>query len=284
MQLVIIRMKNLIYWLSISLLLIFWPLSFYLANKDSFLPYVLVFGVLLTNLVLYQKGVINHYFVYLFLPLIHPAFLAFPFVAFSFKSFFSRSVGMAKVYTVIYLSLLIFVTLLATKDFYAHSIFTPDPLAFDTLNKKISLIPSRQFAKFFENKTTIFQDKLKSNVFISLDPNNYFFAHHPQEIGGNQNLIKFPYLAIIPFLVGIYYILENKQKDWIIAIFFSAVVAIAFINNQDRYDTILYLPVSLICIHGLKKMFQSASTYFWLFSAVFIPISLIELARIVLIK
>ncbi len=284
MQLVINKMKKIIYYLTTVLLLVFWPLTFYLANVDSWITYAMGISILFLSLVFYQKGFPEYYFIYLLLPFIHPAFLAFPFITLVFKLIFNRTSGVSKATFAIFLLLLVLVTIFAGKGFYAHSIFTPDPLAYDTLNKKISLIPSRSLAKVFENKTTIFQDKFKSNVFISLDPNNYFFNHHPQEIGGNQNLIKYSYLAIIPFLVGLYFILESKNKEWTITTLVCAVISVAFINNQDRFDTLLYLPISLICLHGLKKIFQSPNHKFWLFSAVFIPTSLIELARIILIK
>lgn len=278
-------MKKLFYWISAVLVLAFWPLSFFLANRDSWMPFFLVLIILLVDLVLYLKQVDYHYFLYLLLPLIHPAFLAFPFFAFLLIVMPIKKVPSWTILApIIYTVLLVFVSLFTYKTFYAYSIFTPDPLAFDTLNKKISLIPNRNLARIYENKTTIFQDKMKSNIFISLDPNNYFFSLHPQEIGGNQNLSKFPYLAIIIFLIGVYFLPENKHKYWIISLFITAAISIAFINNQDRFDLILYLPVSIICLSGLKKILDTSSTYSWIFMTVFIPISIIELIRILVIK
>lgn len=165
-----------------------------------------------------------------------------------------------------------------------QSIFTPDPLAADIQSTKISLIPNRNLARIYENKTTIPLDKFKSNIFVSLDLNNYFFSLHPQEISGGLNLTKYPYLAIIPFLVGLYFISENKQRKWIICYFIIVVLSLAFINRQDRFDILLYFPISMICLHGLKKIYNTSSAIFYFFSSVFIPISLIEFLRIIFAK
>lgn len=278
-------MKKIVFWISVALVLALWPLSFYLANKDSWLPFFFAFAIILLDWILYLKNIKFHFFLYLLLPLVHPAFLAFPFFAFLLIVMPIKKVPSWKnLSLVIYTVLLVFISLFTYKTFYAYSIFTPDPLAFDTLNKKISLIPNRNLARIYENKTTIFQDKLKSNIFISLDPNNYFFSYHPQEIGGNQNLSKFPYPALILFLIGLYFLPENKHKNWLFSFFITAVISIAFINNQDRFDTLLYLPVSLISFYGLRKIAESSKINFLFFSIFFIPVSLIELIRVVIFK
>ena len=272
-------MKKLVFWISTILIFIFWPISFFLANTQSWLVFVAAASVLIIDWVLYLKGYKYHYFLYLILPIIHPTYLVFPLIAVLLNLNHQKKVSLA-----IYAALLITISLLSYKTFYTYSIFTPDPLAKDTLIKKISLIPSRNLARVFENKTTVSQEKYKANIFLSLDPNNYFFSLHPREIGDNQNLVKYPYLAIIPFLLGLYYILENKHKRWIIISFIVAATSISFINNFDRYDLLLYLPISLLCFYGLKKLASIPNLYFWAFSFAFIPISLIELARITVFK
>ncbi len=278
-------MKKLIFFVSAVLMLAFWPLSFLFANQDSWVPFFVALTILLVDWLLYLNKFKYHYFLYLLFPLIHPALLLFPIISLIFIVISTEGKPRWRNLTLaIFTSLLIIVSFFSYKTFYAYSIFTPDPLAFDTLNKKISLIPNRNLAKVFMNKTTIFQDKFKSNIFISLDPNNYFFGLHPQELGNNQNLTKFPYLAIFPFLIGLYYLLDSKSKHWIISIFVAIASSIAFINNQDRFDILLYLPIVLICLNGLKKIFDSSSFNFSIFSAFFIPISIIELARLIIFR
>ena len=272
-------MKKIFLGISIALILAFWPMSFLLANKQSFIIYTLALAILLIGWILYLKKIKYYYFVYLVLPLIHPAYLVFPFVAIIFIVRNSKKSLLA-----IYSSILIFISIFSYKTFYAYSIFTPDPLAIDTISKKNSLIPNPLLGKLFENKTTVFQVKFKSNFFVSMDINNYFFSLHPQEMGNNQNLNKYPYLAIIPFLIGLFYIMDNRQKKWIISSFLTAAFSLAFINNQDKFDIILYLPITLICIFGLIKLSKISNKFYWLFTLVFISISTIEFVRIILSK
>jgi len=272
-------MKNLIFWVSAVLMLVFWPLSFVLANLNSWMAFVVATTILILDWILYLKKFKYHYFLYLILPLLHPAYLIFPIIAAIWHLKDAK-----KIAVVIYAIAIIIISIFSVKTFYAYSIFTPDPLAKDTLIKKISLIPNRNLARIFKNRTSVYQDKYKSNLFITLDLNNYFFALHPQELGSNQNLIKFPYLAIIPFLLGLFYFWKNRDKAWIFQIFLVSILSVGLINNQDRFDLLLYVPISLICISGLMKLKDLFGKYFWIFSLIFIPISLIELIRLIIYK
>ncbi|KKT40320.1 hypothetical protein A3K29_02910 [Candidatus Collierbacteria bacterium RIFOXYB2_FULL_46_14] len=269
-------MKNLIFWTSTILIFVFWPFSFVLSNRSDSVIFILAALVLLVDRFLYLRKYQYHYFTYLVLPLLHPAYLFFPIVAILF--YWS---DIKKMSLVIYAVFLIFISLFSWQSFYAYSIFTPDPLAFDTLNKKISLIPNRNLARIFHNKTDLFQDKFKSNVLTSLDPNNYFFALHPREIFENQNLHKFPFLAIVLFLIGLYLLIKSQDRLWIVSTLLAGIFSIALINNQDKFDLILYLPIALICLIGLRKIFTLCQAYYLIFSFLFLPLSIIELARII---
>ncbi|EKD53322.1 MAG: hypothetical protein ACD_61C00071G0010 [uncultured bacterium] len=272
-------MKTFLFWISAVLILAFWPLSFILSNSDSWVPFILAASLVLLDYFLFRTGNKLRYFIYLLLPLIHPAYLLIPFLIFllNIKNF-------DKTGLFIFSFLLFLVSLFSWKTFYAYSIFTPDPLAKDTLIKKISLIPNRNLARIFENKTTVFQNKYKANLFVSLDPNNYFFALHPRESGDNQNLIKYSYLAIIPFLLGLFYLKDSRDKAWLVSVFLAMVLSISFINNQDRFDILLCVPVSIMSIFGLKKLKTLSAKYFLIFSVVFVLISFIELARIIIYR
>lgn len=260
-------------------MLVFWPISFYFANNDTWPIFASAILVLLVDWILYSRKNIYHDFLYLILPLIHPAYLIFPIIA-----VLPYVKDMKKIPLGIYAVLLILMSLFSYKTFYAYSIFTPDPLARDTLIKKISLIPSRNLARIFENKTTVSQEKFKDNIFLSSDLNNYFFSLHPREVGGNQNLNKYPYLAIVPFLLGLFFILENIHRKWITTTYIAAVISIGLINNQDKFDVLIYLPISLLCFYGLKKLANTSTKYFWIFSLVFIPVTIIELIRMFVVK
>ena len=270
-------MKNLLFWTSTILIFIFWPFLYVLSNRSDSIIFILAALVLLVDRFLYLRKYQYHYFTYLVLPLLHPAYLFFPIVAILF--YWS---DIKKMSLVIYAVFLIFISFFSWQSFYTYSIFTPDPLAFDTLNKKISLVPNRNLARLYHNKTDIFQDKFKANIFTSLDPNNYFFALHPREIFENQNLHKFPFLAIILFLIGLYLLIKSTDRRWIVSTLLAGIFSIAMINNQDKFDLILYLPIFLICLVGLKKIFTLPPVYYLFFSFLFLPLSVMELARIIL--
>ena len=125
-------MKNLLFCVSTILIFIFWPLSFILASRADSVTFIIAALVLLVDRLLYLRNYPYHYFTFLVLPLLHPAYLFFPVIAILFH----RS-DIKKISLVIYTVTLIFISLFSWKTFYAYSIFTPDPLAFDTLNKKI---------------------------------------------------------------------------------------------------------------------------------------------------
>lgn len=275
-------MKNLIFWVSTSLIFAFWPISFFLTNAKTWPIFFLAPAILCFDWVLYLKKFKYHYFLYLILPLIHPTYLVFPVIAILLN--IKNIKNVKKVSFITYTALFIFISFFSYKTFYVYSIFTPDPLAKDTLIKKISLIPNRNLARIYENKTTIFLEKCKANVFLSLDLNNYFFSLHPREEGNSQNLSKYPYLAIIPFLLGIFFLLENAHKKWLITMFIAAVFSLGFINNQDRYDLLIFPPVSLLCFYGLRKITTAPKIWYWIFTVVFIPVSLFELTRIIIFK
>ena len=272
-------MKTFLFWISAVLILAFWPLSFILSNSDSWVPFVLAASIVFIDYFMFRSGNKLRYYLYLLLPLIHTAFLLIPFliVLINLKNF-------DKTRLIIFSLLLFLVSFFSWKTFYAYSIFTPDPLAKDTLIKKISLIPNRNLARIFENKTTVVQNKYKSNLFVSLDPNNYFFSLHPRESGDNQNLTKYSYLTIIPFLLGLFYLKESRDKAWLASVFLAMILSISFINNQDRFDILLCVPVSIMSIFGLKKLKTLSAKYFLIFSVIFILISFVELARIIIYR
>ncbi len=278
-------MKNLLFWISVFLISIYWPISFIFANTTSFLPFFMAGLVLLVGWLLYRRQFKHYYFVFLFLPIIHPVYLIFPLIIFLIQVISTEHNrewrDLTRFPLVLYMVLLIFVSLFTYKTFYAYSIFTPDPLAKDTLIKKISLIPSRNLARIFENKTTVSQEKFKTNLFVFLDPNYYFFSGHPRELGDSQNLSKYHYLAIIPFLLGLFFLPALPGRQWLFTIFLASVITLSLINNPDRFDLILFIPISLICFYGLKIFADSRPKYFQFFSLFFIPVSLIEFISLI---
>lgn len=269
-------MKNLLFWISSFLVFTFWPASFIFSNTTSFLPFLIVTLIFFASWLLYVWGFKNYYFLYVLFPIIHPVYLVFPLVILVDKIRHSKKTPL-----IIYSALIAIVSVIAWRVAYNHSIFTPDPLAKDTLIKKISLVPDRNLARVFANKTTVHQDKFKANLFVFLDPNYYFFASHPRELGDSQNLTKYHYLGIIPFLLGLFFLPALPHRKWIITAFVASVLTLSLVNNPDRFDLILTIPISLTCFYGLKYFSTYSPRYFNIFSVIFIAYSIMELFSLI---
>lgn len=239
-------MKKTLFWTSAILILIFWPISLILSNPNNWYVYFFPALVILGDFLLYKKNIAYHHLVLILIPLA------------------------------------IFFT--APNAFYNYSIFTPDPLRFDTLIKKISIIPSRNLSRIFENKLTIPSEKFVSNSFVFFDLNNYFFALHPRElVRENQNLQKYSFLTIGFFLYGLFYLPKNKDKWWVTTVMLASVFSLGLINNPDKYDFILYIPISLICLSGLNQIIDNFSKLKFFLLLIYIFVSLVEFIRTILL-
>lgn len=226
----------------------FWPYLLIITN-DNWLVYIIPTLIIILEYFLSKRNFPYHQYLYLLLPFIHPAYLFFPLIYWLFN-------WSSKSYLVFGL-LALLITIFRFSVFYPYSIFTPDPLRFDTLITKINLMPNRNLARIYENRLTVPLEKYSTNIFFFLDQNNYFFALHPRELNGeNQNLQKFPYLLIIFFLVGLFHLPRNKDCFWIVSIFFSAALSVSLINNPDKYDFLVFFPLCLIIFSGLKHVFS----------------------------
>ncbi len=178
----------------------------------------------------------------------------------------------------------IIVLILPFKSFLGQTIFIHDYEASQQVLQKEKLYPSIFLARLFQNKARIPLEKLSSNFFALTDPNNYFFGFAPRQITvDNQNLKKFPFLSMPLLLIGLYYLTKDKNWKLILGILIAAIINLSFLTNFDRNDFILWLPISLLIIHGLN-IFDKQFKYAKYFYIVFIIFSSIEILRIFLMK
>lgn len=276
-------MKKTFFGLTFWLILLFWPISLLQANPVSWPTYFMASLIVILDWFLYFKGFVYHYFLYLLLPLVTPVYLPLPIIYLLFN--LDLPVVKKPAPLTSYLVLTAIVGALSFGSFLPRSVFTPDPVALGTLHQKNSLIPQRFLAKIMANQTTIFQTKFTANLFSSFDINNYFFGFHPREIAkDNQNLSKYPYLALAPFLVGLFFLTQNTHRRWLAVTLLAAIISLATIGAPDKFDFIIYWPISLMIYYGLKKIYRFSGLAFWLFTVIFLPISLIELARLILLR
>ena len=151
------------------------------------------------------------------------------------------------------------------------TVFVNDYQAEQRILDKINLYPTVFFARVYQNKGRIYLDKITDNFFALADPSNYFFGFHPREIIGNQNLKKFPLVSIIFFLTGLYYFKSLKHKKFILIYSSISLFYLSILENFDRGDFLLWLPITLIILHGLNinyknKYWDYIALIFWIFT------------------
>lgn len=226
--------------------LIFWPLNLFLNNTLSdFLNYVF--------------------------PIFQPKLLLFPVILFALN----------KKWKLLLFSIILF--LLFFNRFWGQTIFKNDYEAQQLVIRQTQLYPNVLLARLFHNKARIYWDKYNDNFFALVDPNNYFFGFAPRQITtNNQNLKKFPSFALIPMLFGFYYLGKHTLKKFLIVFLISCVLSLSVLNIFDRHDIILWIPLSLIFIHGVKRLQKSYPKFSKYFFVLFIIFGIFELWQILL--
>lgn len=257
--------------------LVFWPLSLFLANSyNNFIGYLVPAAFLITSLILSKKQLKYYFLPILFIPFFEPKLALIPLGIAVLKLFQSKIKKAPMIF--LFLSLIVF--LISWKEFSGQTIFTPDYEARQAVIRNTQLYRTVFMARLFHNKARIHIDKFNDNFFALSDPNNYFFGFHPRQIViDNQNLDKFPFAALPFVFFGIYHLNKSKNKRFIINTFIVSIFSLSLLNIFDRNDFILWVPISLTFIHGVKqfsKRFKISKIFFLLFIFFSIP----ELIRI----
>jgi hypothetical protein len=260
---------------------IFWFLGSFLTNNSeelvkNTLPVILA----IISFWFYKKGNTLFPLPILLIPIINTKLALFPFLALGslFLTKPKTSNPLMKVFVLT--SLIIF--LFNIKIFFQQSIFKPDYEARQEVLRNIHLYPNPTMARVYQNKARIITDKFADNFLALIDPGNYFFSFHPREdILINRNLVKYPFMTIIPVLIGILEFKKIKNSKFIIAILTASIFSLSFVEIFDGSDFILWLPITLLFIHGVKIIYKSKYIFLpFMFSVFFIINCLIELVRI----
>jgi hypothetical protein len=175
--------------------------------------------------------------------------------------------------------LLVFI--LSFRSFWGQTIFKPDYEREQSVIRQTLLYPNVLLARTFHNKARIYIDKFNNDFFALTDPNNYFFRFAPRQITvDNQNLKKFPALAIFIVLYGFYTLPKNRYKNLILVWLIAGILSLSILSVFDRHDFILWFPLSAIFIHGVKQF--DNNKFSKIFFIIFILFSLLELAQIII--
>lgn len=257
--------------------LVFWPLSLFLVNSYSnFITYLIPTVFLITSLILSRRHSKLYFLPILFIPFFEPKLALIP-LGIALLELFQSKVKRAPIIFLLF-SLIVF--LISWKGFSGQTIFTPDYEARQAVIRNTQLYKTVFMARLFHNKARIHIDKFNDRFFALGDPNNYFFGFHPRQIViDNQNLDKFPFAALPFVLFGIYHLNKSKNKRFIINTFIASIFSLSLLKIFDRNDFILWLPISLTFIHGVKQ-FSKKVNMSKIFFLLFILFSIPELIRI----
>jgi hypothetical protein len=134
------------------------------------------------------------------------------------------------------------------------TVFSINGLEIYSLNQRRAYYQSPLLGRFFENKLNRYIFSYEKNLFEGLDINYYFFASHPRERVGAYEIKKFPELALLFFLIGLYSSLRRKQFLGVIYFLFSLLVA-SFFSPIDTLS-FLFFPFFVVNIYfGAKECF-----------------------------
>jgi len=260
----------------VTLILLLWPLNLYQHNTfDNYIAYVIPAAILAIAFLMSRKDDDNYFIPILTIGLFEKKFLILPVLFFTFiiLSKFTRK-------TMLFLLSSILILVVFFKPFWGQTIFYKDYEAEQLVLRNIHLYPNAILARVFQNKPLIILDKLSYNFFALTDPNNYFFAFHPRPIPlENQNMFKYPFVALVFLIYGVLYIKENKNYKFIVTVFFASLVSLIILKNFDRNDFLLWVPLSLVCVHGINTLKKNNQKLYKWSSLVFAIFAIPEIIR-----
>lgn len=260
--------------------LLFWPLTLYLSNTPREFSLLVIPPALLSlSYVLYTRSNPLFYVPLLAISAVFPKLTLIAWFV-SIALFFVKT-NFTRSYQIFFVVAATLIVLVRWQSFQEQSIFKIDYEAQQEVLRDIHLYPNPLLARTFQNKARIIGDKFLANIFALTDPSNYFFSFHPREdMLGNQNLIKFPYLALVPFLLGIFDLDKLKQKKLLLVLLASQILALALVTPFDRDDFVLWPLFGVIFIHGINTFWQTKrQNLLVFFSLFFVLISTVELVR-----
>lgn len=117
--------------------------------------------------------------------------------------------------------------------------------------------------KLFQNKFALrfyrdvypYMNVYGSNIFNSLSPNLYFFANHPREREKVEEFSMYPSILVIPFLIGVIYLL-NSLRYLIAGYILFALFVTGFIKQSYIFGPVMFFPlINLMISVGILKIY-----------------------------
>lgn len=160
-----------------------------------------------------------------------------------------------------FLSLFISIKILVSGFDYNLTVLTPDQQK--QLNERHgyfatdlgNLFQNRYMLRFYKDVYP-YMNVYGRNIFNSLSPNLYFFANHPREREKVEEFSMYPSILIIPFLVGLIYLL-NSSGNLIFGYVLFALLITGFVKQTYIFGSVLFFPlINLIISIGFLKIYR----------------------------
>lgn len=237
--------------IAITLIAILWPLSLFFSNIfPDFIRYITPSLLIIISLFLYDKKFKYYLLPILAIPIAEPKLAILPILYFLINWIIKRDKSFFK-----YLATSIIILGIFWRPFFGQTILKFDYEAGQLAIQKSHLYHSIPLARIFQNKARVPLDKLSNNFFSIIDPNNYFFGFAPRQIQlDNQNLNKFPFIAIIFIILGLVNLETLKRKDLILSLLIASIINLSLLGIFDRQDFVLFTPVFLLIVHGVNVL------------------------------
>lgn len=101
--------------------------------------------------------------------------------------------------------------------------------------------------EFLEGDFNTVFSRVQRNFFETIDPNVYFFAGHPRERVWASDFEKFPFILVLPFLLGLYQII--LKKDWLLILTtLLSIILLSSIGHKNPVGPFLLFPFIVISI------------------------------------
>lgn len=98
--------------------------------------------------------------------------------------------------------------------------------------------------------------RILRNFFETIDPNVYFFAGHPRERVWANDFKKFPFILILPFLLGIYKLFSSKNMLVYLYLGISILI-LSFIGHKNILGSFILFPVIILTIFvGINSLIK----------------------------
>lgn len=246
-------LKRILIFVLISLTLIQWPVNLYLKNTlPDFINYITPAILIVVSYFLYLFKKEYYLIPIMLIPLFEKKFLILPMVVIFMEILTNYK---KELLTMMVISFVIFFW---NFSYYKNqTVFNRDYEGEQLLIRNIHLYPNIPLARTFQNKPKLYLSKVTNNFFNLIDLNNYFFAGHPApKIIQTQELYKFCWPLIPLLLIGIYHFKNIENRNFILFTLISAFISLGLLQNFDRHDFILWFPISLVIIYGIKKVFR----------------------------